>query len=145
MSLAWQKRREIILEVLFSFEFQKGDEKEIILLLMQEHKVSKKNAFEAYAAASEIFLKKECLDASISQISHSFDISRIHLVERNILRLAFWELFFEKKLPKEIIISEAKRLGSKFATKEAASFIHGLIDGLLKEKEKSDVRSTCLP
>ncbi len=57
MSLAWQKRREIILEVLFSFEFQKGDEKEIISLLMQEHKVSKKNALEAYSAACEIFLK----------------------------------------------------------------------------------------
>ena len=53
--------------------------------------------------------------------------------ERNILRLAIFELMLEQQLPESVVFAEAKRLARKFSTKEAAGLIHALL-GALKER-----------
>jgi transcription antitermination protein NusB len=126
--LAARKKRELIFEVLFSYEWGCGDDTELVLFLMKEHKISKKNALEIISQAKKINEKKDDIDKMISSCCQSYSVKRIQTPERVTLRLAFFELFFEKVIPYEVIISEAKRLSRKFATKEAASFVHGIID-----------------
>jgi len=132
MALPRQKMRELTFETLYSFQFDSGTEKELVAFLMQEHKVTKKNATEAYLQAKNIEAHQEELDAMITKISSSYDIERIGSCERTILRLALWELFLEKTIPAPCIISEAKRIARKFAGLEAASFLHGLLDAALR-------------
>jgi len=134
VALQAQKRRELVFQALFALEFQeKFLEKEVLSLLMKEHKVSKRNVEEIIREAKEIFIKKEELDKKIREVSHSFDITRINVVEKTILRLSLWELLFQQVIPEEIVISEAKRIAKKFATEDAARFVHGIIDALYKE------------
>jgi transcription antitermination protein NusB len=150
VSLPQQKNRELVFEVLYSLHFhgegqsdqEGGDSKsmnqnELCLLLMQEHKVTKKNATFAIAQANAILKEMQHLDALIQKVSHSYDLKRIHFVERAILRLALYELFIEKKNPPEIVIAEAKRLARKFTNEEAQGFVHALIDALIKQETEA--------
>jgi len=132
VTLGRQKSRELVLEILFSLEFHSDQPGLLISLIMKEHKVTKKIAATALEQALAVLQEKSALDNMIRNVSKEFDLQRIHLVERNILRLIFSELFLQKTLPKEIAIAEAKRLARKFSTKEAASFVHGMIDAELK-------------
>jgi N utilization substance protein B len=138
MALGPTKKREIVLQLLYSCEFGSCSEEDQIHFIMRELQVSKQHAKDAYQRAMSIFAKQKELDSLIQQASHSYDVGRIQAVERNILRLVFFELFFEKELSKEIAIAEAKRLARKFSTKDAASFIHALVDHII-QRERTDV------
>ena len=126
MSLTPKKFREIVLQLLFSFEMG-GDEKDdLISVLMHEVKVSHTILLQAYERADQIWKKKDEIDREISSISYSYDFKRIGQVEKSVLRLGVFELL-EKILPMAIIIDEAIRLTSKFSSKEGALFVNAIL------------------
>jgi len=123
-----QKFREIVFQLLYSLDVSGTAEAELIPFLMRELSVSKKHVRAAYDKAKNIWLKQEHLDRMIAAQSQEYSINRIKTVEKNVLRLALFELVFEKELNKKIIISEAHRLTRKFSTIEGASFVNALLD-----------------
>ena len=79
---------------------------------------------EAYAARAEA-------DRLLAGESQHWDVHRMALVDRNILRLAVWELL-TGQAPRKVIINEALRLGKEFASAESARFINGVLDAAAK-------------
>lgn len=132
MAIPQQKLRELTFEILYTYDFHTGDPDALVEFIMDEHKISKKNVLESLHRAQHIHALRETLDKMISEVSLDYDIDRIHSIERNILRLALYDLFIDKKLPDKVVIAEAKRLARKFSSTEGASFVHGLLDALLK-------------
>jgi len=59
-------------------------------------------------------------------------------VERNILRLALYELCFIDDIPPKVSINEAVELAKKFGGKESAAFVNGILDRLWKETQASN-------
>lgn len=127
-----QKFREIVFQLLFSYDHHQSDPKELANFLMGELKVSKKALKEAEEKVRAILAEQEMIDSKIREVSTSYDLERIHRVERAILRLSAYELLVEKKLDIAIVIAEAKRLAKKFSTQDAASFCQALLDALAK-------------
>jgi N utilization substance protein B len=147
MSLDPYKKRELVLLLLFSFDMgQDLLSSDIIDLVKDECRVSKKYVLEALGRAHTVFKAKEQCDGIISQICQDYKISRIQSVERNVLRLAIFEVLFEKEVPLKVVFSEAKRLAKKFSTDEAASFVHALLaaasthSGICVEEEVPDLQ-----
>jgi transcription antitermination protein NusB len=134
MSLPPQKFREIVFQVLFSLDFHKSDTSELMKTLMNELKVTRKNIQEAEERAQKIRSHLAEIDAYITKTSTSYDFHRIQSVERNILRLAVFELLIENVIPLLVVISEAKRLAKKFSTGDAQSFVHAILETLAKQK-----------
>ena len=54
-------------------------------------------------------------------------------VDRNILRLAIYEMMFERDTPKLVVLDEAIELAKKFGSEQSGRFVNGLLDGLLKQ------------
>jgi len=81
---------------------------------------------------SKTFSQKSEIDKIIKSQSEHWDISRIGLVERNILRLAIWEML-ASNTPVKVIINEAILLAEEFASSESARFINGLLDAIAKK------------
>jgi transcription antitermination protein NusB len=75
----------------------------------------------------------EEIDLMISNTSHSYAFERIQSVERNVLRLGVFELFFDPSIPPKVAIAEAMRLARKFGTKESAVFVNAILDTLYKQ------------
>jgi N utilization substance protein B len=72
------------------------------------------------------------IDALISEQADNWRLERMPAVDRNILRLAVYELLYEEDIPKLVIVDEAIELAKRFSTDQSSRFVNGLLDGLLK-------------
>lgn len=73
------------------------------------------------------------LDALISKFSRNYLLSRLAAVDRNILRLAVYEILHNKEAPPVVAINEAIELAKKFGSEESGRFVNGLLDRIRAE------------
>ena len=73
------------------------------------------------------------IDELIRTYIRGWDFDRIPSVDRNILRLAIWELLWSAT-PEAVVIDEALKLASEFSTEESANFVHGVLSKLASLK-----------
>ena len=99
MALPKRKFREIVFQLTFSKDFNSDADAISSSTLLDHMKVTKKILREAFDQVTLLMERQTEIDALISKGSKSYDFNRISRVERNILRLAVFELFFEKTLP----------------------------------------------
>lgn len=139
MTIPQQKLREIIFQMLYSYDIGKANQEDMIELLMKELSVSRSTLTIAQQKVDEIQAIQEELDNMIGGASFSYTFERIQTVERNILRLGVYELFFEANIPPKVAISEAVRLAKKFSTPEAAHFVNAVLDTLHKARSGKEL------
>lgn len=73
------------------------------------------------------------IDSMISDSLTNWTIDRIPRVDRNILRVAVYELLFQKDVPVSVVISEAVKLAEDLSTDESASFVNGTLANISKK------------
>jgi N utilization substance protein B len=74
----------------------------------------------------------EELDELIRSRADNWRLERMPPVDRNILRLAVFEMLYEKDIPKLVVVDEAIELAKKYGSEQSSRFVNGLLDGLLK-------------
>jgi N utilization substance protein B len=78
-------------------------------------------------------LQQAQIDKRIAASAEHWDLERMAVVDRNILRLAVYELLFEPDVPGKVAINEAIEIAKKFGTAESSRFINGVLDRIHKE------------
>jgi len=73
------------------------------------------------------------LDQVVQDLSRNWRLERMALVERNVIRLALYELKHAKDVPTNVVLDEAIELTKKFGTSEGAAFVNGLLDRAASE------------
>lgn len=139
MSIPKQKFREIILQLLYSYDMAEPEEGEVVSIIMETLAVSKKTVREAFIRMRLILEKRDEIDKLIEASSLSYSLERIQRIERNIIRLGAFELLYDDEIPPKVAISEAMRLARKFSTPEAASFVNALLDTFYKMRKGETV------
>lgn len=76
------------------------------------------------------------LDAALGEASDRWRVERMPPVDRNVLRLALYELRHEPGTPTAVIISEAVRMAKEYSTERSGSFVNGVL-GRLAERERA--------
>ena len=76
------------------------------------------------------------LDALIERFSKNWDINRMSCVDRNVMRIAVFELLYCDDIPPKVSINEAVDVGKKFGTEESGAFINGIMDSIRVELEE---------
>lgn len=137
--VAPQKNREIAFHLLYSSDFLPDQMEDAIPMLMQHHKVTKKSVFAALEQLTQVRLHLSEIDQMIAEAAVDYPLDRIPKVERNLLRLGIYELYFSKEIPAKVAISEAIRLTRKFATAESARFVNGILDALYKKQQSNAI------
>jgi N utilization substance protein B len=74
------------------------------------------------------------IDRKIEEKSENWRLERMPVVDRNILRLAVYEMM-QEKTPRAVVIDEALELARKFSGEESVSFINGILDAVNKEMQ----------
>lgn len=69
----------------------------------------------------------------ISEFSHTWTIQRIPAVDRNILRLAIYELLERHDVPVAVVINEAVELAKRFSTEESSKYVNGVLSAIAKQ------------
>ena len=73
---------------------------------------------------------KSQIDAIIERFSNNWKLSRMSGVDRNIMRIAVFEMLFCRDIPPKVSINEAIDVGKKFGTEESGAFINGILDSI---------------
>jgi N utilization substance protein B len=73
------------------------------------------------------------IDAKIRTLADNWDFERLAVVDRNILRLAVYEMLFRPEIPPVVSINEAIEIAKKFSTAESGKFVNGLLDRVKNE------------
>jgi N utilization substance protein B len=74
------------------------------------------------------------IDGLIARQAEHWRLERMPVVDRNILRLAVFELLVELDVPKVVVLDEAIELAKKYGGDQSGAFVNGLLDGLLKAR-----------
>ena len=129
---ARRKARELALQMLFQHDLS-GNTPDMILDTFEDLQKSKPNTRDF---ATKIFrgtvdnLTK--IDDMIQAQADNWRLSRMAVVDRNIIRMSVYEFLHETDTPKLVIIDEAIEIAKKFGTQKSSQFINGILDGILK-------------
>ena len=85
-----------------------------------------------------VLAKKKDLDSLIGKYATNWKISRMQIVDRNILRLGAYELLWLDEVPAKVTVNEAIELARDFGDDEAAKFVNGILDKILATEAKLD-------
>lgn len=107
------KKREKLIQKLFSLSFRKKDEK------------------KTRSSLTKIIEKLPEIDKIISQAAPEFPLEKISRIDLSILRLAVFE-FLTKTAPQKVIINEAVELAKEFGNENSFSFVNGALGTILK-------------
>ncbi len=75
----------------------------------------------------------EEVDTRIAKVSQNFSFERLNMVDRNILRLAVYEMFFNLDVPPVVAINEAIELAKAFGGEDSGKFVNGVLDKIKLE------------
>jgi len=75
------------------------------------------------------------IDNNISQHAANWQLKRMAVVDRNVLRLGSYELMFRHDIPPKVSINEAVELAKKYSGLEAGKFVNGILDKIKPEKK----------
>ena len=76
------------------------------------------------------------LDEAITKVSAHWRLDRMNVIDRNILRLAAYEILFKADIPRKVSINEAIEIAKAFGTEDSGSFINGILDRFQKPEEE---------
>ncbi|NBU60204.1 MAG: transcription antitermination factor NusB [Actinobacteria bacterium] len=77
--------------------------------------------------------RRQETDDLISEFSHTWTIQRMPAIDRNILRLAIFELIDRVDVPVAVIINEAVELAKRFSTEESGKYVNGILSAIAKK------------
>ncbi|MBL8115470.1 MAG: transcription antitermination factor NusB [Acidobacteria bacterium] len=84
--------------------------------------------------------KRDEIDGKLSERSEHWRLGRMPVVDRNLLRLALYELLFENDTPDAVVIDEAVEIAKKFSTPSSGPFVNGVLDGIRRRTEAEGSR-----
>jgi transcription antitermination protein NusB len=134
-----RKAREYALQILFQLDIKKEKPSAAVLKhFWAEYKPDD----EVKAFAEEIvkgtFKHLARIDGLIRDCAKNWSIDRMAVVDRNVLRMAMYEILIRMDIPTSVTINEAIEIARKFGTDESGSFVNGLLDRAARMTGKLD-------
>ncbi len=128
--------RELVIQFLYLTEMNAGD----IASQLEAFWESNPNKDEGVQTFTEdilnnIFEHKKEIDAQLEKYSDNWTLSRMTVIDRNLLRMAASELMYSKTVPPKVVIDEAVEIAKRFGTADSPNFINGILDRILKESK----------
>ena len=100
---------------------------EVVTRLLAEAGLSEENAAFTRELVSGVIQNKKKLDHHIRSFAPAWPIEQIPAVDRNILRLAIFEILLDNKVPVKVAINEAVELAKTFGSESSPKFVNGVL------------------
>lgn len=129
-----RQSREMALQILFQTEYAPQISYEEALMLVDQKYDSSVIKYSDEIVQG-VQIHREKIDKKIQDASRHWKIERMGGVDRNILRMAAYEMFFAKDaIEPKIVINEAIEIAKIFGSQESSSFVNGLLDQILRNE-----------
>lgn len=131
-----RQARERALQVLFSVDMGGADPREAYQCMNENFGVLTDNEDFAQRLVCGVMENLSPIDQVIAGISKDWNINRMANVDRNIMRLALYEIFYCEDIPHNVSVNEAVELGKVFGGEESGRFINGILGKVLESPDQ---------
>lgn len=91
----------------------------------------------AWDLAHGVVQNRKSIDEHIASACRRWKLPRLATVDRNVLRIATYELLFEPDTPAEVVIDEALEIVKRFGGEESAGFVNGVLDMIARQRART--------
>ncbi|MFH0941889.1 MAG: transcription antitermination factor NusB [Chloroflexota bacterium] len=130
MSGERRKARSLALRALYEQDSVGHDPAKTLERLLAREELSEANAGFARELVGGVVGHREAIDAKIKDFAPAWPLDQISLVDRNILRLAIFEILLDNKVPVKAAINEAVELAKTFGSDSSSRFINGVLGSI---------------
>ena len=134
-----RRSRELAMQALFYMDVNKNDSQEMVELFCDNFVHSKKAIPFFLKLVNGVIDNRSEIDSIIERFSSNWKLGRMSCVDRNIIRLAVYELLFCNDIPSKVSMNEAIDIGKKFGADESGAFINGILDSIRIALEKEEI------
>jgi N utilization substance protein B len=127
--------REIALRALFQTEVGHFDPSEALDQLLDADRYSADTLGFARELALGVSAHHRRIDAAIEQYARGWTLERMANVDRNILRVAMFELLYLPDIPPSVTVDEAVELAKRYSTAESGRFVNGILGSVVRNLE----------
>ena len=132
-----RKARECALQVLYQMDLSGASSDDALRTFWANFEHSTDVADFAAMLVQGVTAHRDEIDHLIQESSRNWKLDRMARVDRNILRLAVFELMHLPEVPKKVTLNEAIEIGKRYGSEDSSAFINGILDhicaGLRKE------------
>jgi len=127
MAGARRKARALALQALYEVDSAGHETEAAVTHLLANEGLSEENEAFTRELVSGVIRNREKIDHNIQSFAPAWPIEQIPVVDRNILRLAIFEILFDDKVPVKVAINEAVELAKRFGTGNSPKFVNGVL------------------
>jgi len=127
MAGARRKARTLALKALYEVDSTGHEVEAVITHLLADGALSEENGVFVRELVSGVIQNKEKIDLNIQNFAPAWPIEQIPVVDRNILRLAIFEILLDNKVPVKVAINEAVELAKTFGSDNSSRFVNGVL------------------
>lgn len=130
-----RQSRELALQFLYQLDISRTDVDDVINLFWEHFDCVEKVKEFSNIIIQGVSSNKDEIDKLIVLYTKNWDIDRMASIDRNILRIATYELKYLEDIPVNVSINEAVELAKKYSTAESSKFVNGLLDKIKVVRE----------
>jgi len=130
MAGARRRARALALQALYEIDASGHKPNDVLTNLLGESRLSEDNAGFFRRLVNGVMLQKTKLDESIRKFAPAWPVEQMPIIDRNILRLAIFELLFDNSTPVKVAINEAIELAKSFGGDNSARFVNGVLSSV---------------
>jgi len=140
MSYHRHKSREFALQMLFEWDMAQKEPAQVKRLFWRTAHAAEETRRFANHLFDATVKDSAAIDSLVGELSENWRLDRLPPVDRNILRLAIYEIKIQHKdTPPKVAIDEALKLAKKFSSEESPAFLNGILDAARKKIEAESV------
>jgi N utilization substance protein B len=128
-----RKSRELALQALYQEELAGRAVSLDFVEFCAHFQANKKTIPYARQLLNGVHEQKEAIDKMISRHAENWRLERMSVIDRNILRLAVFELLYQGDVPASVAINEAVEISRRYSTDDSGSFINGILDTITRD------------
>jgi len=122
-----RRARTLAFQALYEVDSAGHEMEAVINNLPTKEGLSEESAAFARGLVSGVIQNREKIDQNIQKFAPAWPIEQIAVVDRNILRLAIFEILLDNKTPIKVAINEAVELAKKFGSDSSQKFVNGVL------------------
>ena len=130
-----REARVLALQALYEIDSVGHEAEEVITHLLADEELSEENAAFVRELVNGVIQNRAKIDRNIKNFAPGWPVEQISVVDRNILRLAIFEILLNNKVPVKVAINEAVELAKTFGGDSSSRFVNGVlgsVSGLAK-------------
>jgi transcription antitermination protein NusB len=134
-----RQARELALQALYFLEEQRGDPEQALALFCTNFMPPRKSRAFFLELVRGVQQTRVEIDRLVESYSDHWKVFRMPRVDRNVIRVAVYEMLWLEDIPAKVSINEAIDIGKRFGTDDSGAFINGILDRIRLALEKGEI------